>query len=67
MTEYGLFSDEGCFEAQMYSMAEAETRRAEYIRDGEDPEDVTIKEMCPNHEGEANSDCAECWREYADD
>jgi hypothetical protein len=63
MTEYGLFSDEGCFEAQMYSVREAEQRRAEYIAEGEDPEDVVIREMCPDHEGEANADCPECWSE----
>jgi len=66
MTEYGLFGDEGCFEAQMYSVAEAETRRAEYIAEGEEPEDVVIKEMCPDHEGEAKSDCPECWRDPDD-
>lgn len=67
LTEYGLFNDEGCLDAQMYSAEEAERRRQKYIDGGEHPDDVVVKEMCPDHEGEAKDDCEECFTELADD
>jgi hypothetical protein len=67
MTEYGLFNDEGCLEAQMYSTEEAETRRQEYIAEGEHPDDVKVREMCPDHEGEPKDGCEECFAETGDE
>jgi hypothetical protein len=64
VVEYGLFNEldrtEGCFEAGMYSREEAEARRLEYIAQGEEPEDVTVEELCPEHEGQAKSGCEQC-------
>jgi hypothetical protein len=62
-TEYGVFNDEGCLEAQSYSPEEAEERRQAYIAEGEDPEDVWVKEICPDHEGYAKDVCEECFAE----
>lgn len=68
MTEYGLFSDEGCFYGPCWSMAEAEKERTRFIEEeGEDPDDIAIREMCPDHEGEAKDDCDECYAEYDED
>ena len=68
MTEYGLFNDEGCLEAQMYSVEEAEGRRAEYITEGlEEPEDITVRELCPDHEGQPKDGCEECNAEPDED
>lgn len=65
MTEYGLFNEldrtEGCFEAGLYSREEAEERRQEYIAGGEAPEDITVEELCPDHEGQAKDSCEECF------
>lgn len=67
MTEYGLFTDEGCLEAQMYSAEEAEARRQEYIAEGEHLDDVTVQEMCPDHEGQPRGGCEECLADEPDD
>lgn len=67
MTEYGLFNDEGCLEAQMYSPEEAEARRQEYIAEGEHPDDVTAKEICPDHEGQPKDSCEECFADEPED
>lgn len=64
MTEYGLFSDEGCFYGPCYSLAEAEIEKARYVAEGEDPDDVTIRELCPDHEGQPKDDCDDCFAEY---
>lgn len=67
MVEYGLFNEldrtEGCFEAGMYSVDMAAARRQEYIAQGEDPEDITVEELCPYHEGWAKNGCEQCIEE----
>jgi hypothetical protein len=64
VVEYGLFNEldrtEGCFEAGLYSLDMAAARRQEYIAQGEDPEDITVEELCPDHEGLAKNGCEEC-------
>ncbi|MFF7198291.1 hypothetical protein ACFZAM_31860 [Streptomyces sp. NPDC008079] len=68
MTEYGLFNEldrtEGCFEAGMYTREEADARRLEYIAEGEDPEDIVVAELCPEHEGQAKNGCEGCDTEH---
>jgi hypothetical protein len=67
VVEYGLFNEldrtEGCFEADLYSREAADTRRLEYIAQGEDPEDITVEELCPYHEGHAKNGCEQCIEE----
>lgn len=46
MTEYGIFTDEGCIEAEFATAGEAEQRAEEYRADGEE---CTVQEMCPDH------------------
>lgn len=64
MIEYGLFNEldrtEGCFEAGFYSRESADARRLEYIAEGEDAEDITVEELCPDHEGHAKIGCQQC-------
>ena len=59
-TEYGLFSDEGCVEAQFYSIGEA----AEAILDRYTEDDgLTIAVVCTEHEGERADACEHCYTE----
>lgn len=48
-TEYGVFNDEGCLDAGMWSQAEADERAGEYRAEGED--DAKAHELCPSHDG----------------
>lgn len=48
-TEYGIFNDEGCLEADMWSPAEAEQRAAEYRAEGDD--EAKAAELCAEHDG----------------
>ena len=66
MAEYGIFSEEaaGCIYAPCYSVQEAETERARIIAEyGDEPDDLTIEELCPNHEEQAKATCEECFTE----
>lgn len=64
MVEYGLFNEtdraEGCFEAQLYSREAADARRLEYIAQGEEPEDITVEELCLGHAAYAKNGCEQC-------
>ncbi|MEU7096072.1 hypothetical protein [Kitasatospora aureofaciens] len=64
MTEWGVFSDEGCTDV-FYSREEAEAQleicKAE--DDGRWADLYSVKEMCPDHEGQSKDDCEECWKE----
>lgn len=60
MTEFGLFSDEGCVEAQMYSHAQAKARLVELVAEDEDNGELGIYEICPDHEEQARDTCEEC-------
>lgn len=64
MADYGLFNDEGCFYGPCYSVEEAEAEVERYVAEGEDREDIEIKEMCQEHPGEAKDDCPSCWASY---
>lgn len=58
--EFGLFSDEGCVEAQFYSLEEAEAAIAERYS----PEDgLTAHAVCPQHEEQIAEFCEECAEE----
>jgi hypothetical protein len=58
MTEFGLFNDEGCVEAGFYS--EAEARAAiDHRFDAED--ELTAREICPEHEEQARDTCEDCF------
>jgi hypothetical protein len=69
MTEYGLFNDEGCWESGYSTREGAEARRDEWLATEENvyPDDVVIKELCPDHEGEAKDECGKCFTEYDGD
>lgn len=54
MTEFGLFNDEGCVEAGFYSEAEA---RAAI----DDEDELTAREICPEHEEQARDTCEDCF------
>ena len=57
MSEYGLFNDEGCVEAQFYSVEEA--LRALKFYDPDD--DIDVREICPDHDEQARDTCEECF------
>lgn len=62
--EYGVFNDEGCLEAQMYSEAEAqEALRSRYA----DEPYAYAAPVCPDHEEQPKDECEECAYEYPDD
>lgn len=70
MTEYGIFSEAagGCIYAPCYSVKEAEAERERLItEDGEEADDLTVKEICPDHEGEPKDGCEDCWTEEDDE
>lgn len=66
MTEYGIFNDEGCVEAQFYSREEAEAAIADRYTDETD-DDLEIHEVCPDHEEQRRDVCEECFTEESDD
>lgn len=64
--EYGLFNDEGLVERGHYSKAAAQAA----IDDDYDPEDeLTVQELCPEHEDEeqARDTCEWCFAEDDDE
>jgi len=70
MTEYGIFSEAagGCIYAPCCSTGEAETERQRLIaEDGEEPDDLTVVELCPDHEEQPKNGCEECVDEDAED
>lgn len=72
MTEYGIFSEAagGCVFHPCYSPEEAETERQRLIaEEGEPDEDLTVKEMCPDHtdEEQPKDGCEECFTEEPED
>lgn len=64
MTEYGIFSDAagGCIYAPCHSPEEAERERARLISEGEESDDLTVMEMCPDHldEEQPKANCEDC-------
>ncbi|MGY5634207.1 hypothetical protein ACW7N6_38345 [Streptomyces sp. UC1A3] len=59
MSEYGIFTDEGCIEAQFTTAGEAEERAEEYRADGEE---CTVQEMCLDHrdDEQPKNGCEDC-------
>lgn len=63
MTEYGIFSESagGCVYAPCYSPEEADEERARLVaEDGEEADDLTVHELCPDHEDQPKHGCEEC-------
>lgn len=70
MTEYGIFSEAagGCIYAPCHSVQEAEQERDRMVsEDGEEVEDLTIEELCPDHEEQPKNGCEECADEEPED
>lgn len=61
-TEFGVWSelDGGFLVAQTWSSAEAEKEREQLITDGEDPDYLTVMDICPDHEEQPRDGCEEC-------
>jgi hypothetical protein len=64
MTEYGLWSDiAGLIEAGFWSIEKAATALADYVSlDADNAEDLSVVEICPDHDGQVKGGC-----EYCDD
>ena len=58
MREYGLFSDEGCIENNIFTMEEAVRRLAAY--QAEDWLEIAV--CCETHPEERKDSCEECWQ-----
>jgi len=56
--EYGVFSDEGCLEAQFYRYEDADRAAAGYRENGDS--DAYAAEMCPDHEEQPREGCDMC-------
>lgn len=64
MEDYGIFSHEGLVESGFYGVLPAEDRRQELIFDDEeDPEDIWVARVCPDHEEEQADHCSICYRD----
>lgn len=64
--EYGIFSEAagGCIYTGCHSTQEAEQERDRMVHeDGEEAEDLTVKELCPDHEEQPRCNCEECFGE----
>ena len=62
-TEYGIFTDEGCIEANFFSRAEAEA--AIKIRYPE--EECHVAEVCIEHPEEEREHCSRCMDDNEDE
>lgn len=63
MPEFGIFSEAagGCIYAPCYSPEEAEQERQRLIaEDGEEDADLTVDELCSDHEEQPKHGCDEC-------
>ena len=61
--EYGIFSETagGCIYAPCYSTEEADRERERLIaEDGEESDDLTVFELCPDHEEQPKNGCEGC-------
>jgi Ni2+-binding GTPase involved in maturation of urease and hydrogenase len=64
-TEYGIFTEEGCIEADFYDHADAEAAAELYRAQAEEEEveeTYTVKEMCADHRDAEmpRGECDEC-------
>lgn len=64
MIEYGIFNSEGCVEAQFYSRKAANLA---IVEDYEDDSDMTVEEVCTDHELQPANACEECLAEDDED
>ncbi|GAA0411716.1 hypothetical protein [Streptomyces luteireticuli] len=68
MTEYGVFYDGECIAATLYSPAEAETVRMEFVADDPVslPSRYTVHVMCMEHRDaeQARGHCDQCAEMY---
>lgn len=70
MREYGIFSEEGggCIFHPCYSPEEAEVERQRLITvDGEDADDLTVRELCLEHEEQPKDGCEDCFEAEEDE
>jgi hypothetical protein len=58
--EYGIFGDEGCVEAQLYSKKQAEASLSLYRIEADGGEEFHYAEICPEHEEQEKDYCEEC-------
>lgn len=58
MTEWGVFSDEGCVEAGLWSQQEAEEAASSHRANGDDT--ARAARICPDHEEQEEGNCDEC-------
>ncbi|WP_020142314.1 hypothetical protein [Terracoccus sp. 273MFTsu3.1] len=70
LREWGIWTenDGGFIEAQIYSTEQGEARLVEYFE--EDPDnvgDLSLVEICPDHEQQPKDACEECAAEETDD
>jgi hypothetical protein len=66
--EYGIFTEEGCIEASMWSLEEAEARAQTWRADAvsmDVDETYTAKQMCEEHRDaeQAKDSCEQCFAE----
>lgn len=61
MTQYGVFSDEGCVEV-LHSEEEAQHRADELVEDpeGYDPGDLAVHQICEYHDEQRADICEKC-------
>lgn len=69
MIEYGVWSDAagGFIETGLWSDVEAQQALFAQIRAGEDPGDLDVLPVCPDHEEQPARSCEECDAEEAED
>lgn len=65
MTEYGIFSDEGCVSAGYETRESAEAARR--IDDPDGSSELYVAEVCPDHEGRPRVTCEFCNAEGDDE
>lgn len=67
--ERGIWSAQagGFISAQLYADSEVEQELADFIAAGEDPADLEVLEVCPDHEDEPRIGCQECDEEDRDE
>jgi predicted RNA-binding Zn-ribbon protein involved in translation (DUF1610 family) len=59
--EYGIWNDEGCIEAQLWTEGEAQAALAHWYTEGE--RHLSVHQVCSDHEEQAADSCEECEQE----
>lgn len=62
MAEYGVFNDEGCIYGPVSKdEAESVASTEKSYDDGRFADLISVKEICPDHEGQPKGSCEECF------